>query len=155
MAACKLVEEALANGGGDNVTVVMISANSSSTVKAKGTNKKKIILPCIIAAVLIAVAAFALGTFNKKDKTSTEVQEIVATDLKWANPTEEITVGSSGTLMIQKEPANANGKIIWSTSNDKVMTINDKGFYSALSVGDVEITAQLDDIKCSMKISVV
>lgn len=155
IAARKLVEEALANGGRDNVTVVMISANSSSTVKATGNNKKKIVLPCIIAAVVIAMAAVAVGVLNSGDKAPTEVQDIVATDLKWANPTEEVTVGSSGTLMMQKEPANANGDIIWSTSNDKVMTVNDKGFYTALSIGDVEITAQLDDIKCSMKISVV
>ena len=155
IAARKLVEEALANGGRDNVTVVMISANSSSTVKATGNNKKKIVLPCIVAAVVIAMAAVAVGVLNSGDKAPTEVQDIVATDLKWANPTEEVTVGSSGTLMMQKEPANANGDIIWSTSNDKVMTVNDKGFYTALSIGDVEITAQLDDIKCSMKISVV
>jgi len=155
MAARKLVEEALANGGRDNVTVVMISANSSSTVKATVNNKKRFVLPCIIAAVVIAMAAVAVGVLNSGEKAPTEVQDIVATDLKWANPTEEVTVGSSGTLMIQKEPANANGDIIWSTSNDKVMTINDKGFYTALSIGDVEITAQLDDIKCLMKISVV
>jgi len=155
VAARKLVEEALENGGRDNVTVVMISANSSSTIKATGNSKKKFVLPCILAAVVIAIAAVAVGVLNSGDKTPTEVQHIVATDLKWANPTEEVTVGSSGTLMMQKEPANANGDIIWSTSNDKVMTVNDKGFYTALSIGDVEITAQLDDIKCSMKISVV
>lgn len=157
IAARKLVEEALNNGGRDNVTVVMITADSSSTIRPIAKNKNKFVLPCIIAALVVAVTAIAFGFINKNaEKNVDNINEmVVATDLKWANPMSEVVVGSTGTLMIQKEPANANGDIVWNTSNDEIMTVSDKGFYTAHSVGEVEITAQLDAVICTIKLTVV
>lgn len=155
IAGRKLVEEALVNGGRDNVTLIMISAESASAVKKK-INKKRVVISCVLTAVIALLGVVGIGVMRRSDEIYTDTnQEIVATELKWANPMEEVTVGATGTLMVQKEPANANGDIIWNTSNSEVMTISDKGVYTAHSVGDVEITAQLNDVKCTMKLTVV
>lgn len=157
IAARKLIDEALNNGGRDNVTVVMLSADSSSTIK-RGTKikKNKFIIPLIFALILV-VSGVTIARFasNRNSGTTEEIAQVEATALKWANEMDEIAVGTSGTLMIQKEPANATGAIQWSSTNDGILTVNDKGFYTAKSAGEVSVIAQLDSIVCTIELNVV
>lgn len=157
IAARKLIDAALNNGGRDNVTVVMLSADSSPTIK-RGTQKKnnKFIVPLILALALV-VSGLTIAHFvsNRNSGTTEEIAQVEATALKWANEIDEIAVGTSGSLIIQKEPANATGLIHWSSTNDDILTVNDKGFYTAKSAGEVSVIAQLDSIVCTIELNVV
>ena len=78
-----------------------------------------------------------------------DVQKIVLdkTDLT-------LTEGDSVTLAVTFEPVGATENLIWTSSNEKVATVNSKGIVKALSRGYALIKAQGDSLYASCNVNV-
>ncbi len=153
-----LVEAALKNGGKDNVTVIVVNADTKSLLKP--VSKRKFIAPCLVVGVcLVAIAVFGASNLFKskhsEKSNNKETEETVASNIYFSNSVSEIPVGEENTFMIAVEPANANGEIVFETSDYEILTIDkETGFYKALKPGDVTVKAMLSDLSCEITIKV-
>lgn len=153
-----LVEEALANGGHDNVTAMVITAQTGSKKKPiHHKNKRKTIAGIAVVAFLLAVLAFVLPSRTKKEDVS-KSQYVSVTSLDWTTSAlnaKEITVGDTGRLDVLYEPANISGEATYESSDSNVISVDEKtGEYIAKSVGKSIVTAKLDDLSIKMEIEV-
>ncbi len=107
-------------------------------------------------------------TTNNLGFTQTAVIFIVAEGVEIVRPTgvtvtgngitegkAALTVGETLTLTSTKAPANATGEVTYSTSNDKIATVDpETGVITAVSPGTVEIKASLLDVSASVTVKV-
>ena len=151
---CKeLVKVALKNGGKDNVTVVIIKAE---------TEKKKNILPLKkfvppIILILILLLGYGVFSFVNKDKPndSKPVELAQVTNIYFSNPISEVRLGTEDTFMVGVEPANTKAEIKFTSSNSEVIEIDtETGFYKANSIGKSIIKAECGELSCEIEIQV-
>ena len=71
-----------------------------------------------------------------------ETPLVYATDIS-LDGKEEIGLGKSAALSVKTVPANANqiNTVTWTSSNEEIATVNEKGVVKALALGEVTITA--------------
>lgn len=152
-----LVKAALKNGGKDNVTVMVVKAQ---TDKAKPVFNAKKLWP--LAVVLVVAVAGALAFFPGAQETATPSENAIATpaattvtELYFSNPVTELKAGTEDVFMVGVEPAGLKADIRYSSSNPDVLSIDEKaGVYQALSAGEVTVKAEADGCFCEMTISV-
>ena len=67
----------------------------------------------------------------------------------------ELIIGQKETLTVMLEPENATDKtIVWSSSNDDIVTVSEDGVVTAISVGEATITATCGEATATCKITV-
>ena len=69
------------------------------------------------------------------------------------NGDNEVMNGS--TLQLSAQLIDLTGDVIWSSSNEDIATVDEKGLVTALKIGDVTITATVGDYSASKEIKVV
>lgn len=149
----ELVKAALKNGGKDNVTTIVVKAETEK--KKKSFPFKKFIMP--VSLILLFLVAYGVfSSVNKDDdKSNKQIEEVQATNIYFSNPTNEIKLGVEDTFMVGIEPANTKGKVSFTSSNSDVIEIDEKtGFYKANSVGNAIIKATIDQLSCELEIEV-
>lgn len=151
---CKdLVKAALKNGGKDNVTTVVIKAETEK--KKKAMPFKKFAFP--ISIILVFLCAYGVFSFVNNDKPIDKKQEeiIQATNIYFSNPVGDIKVGTENTFMVGVEPAGAKAEIKFASSNPEVLEIDEEtGFYKAVSFGKSTIKANAGDLMCEIEVNV-
>lgn len=146
-----LLNAALGNGGIDNVTVLVISVESSQ--KLSGKKKSKILFPAVLLLIAALIVTVVSVIQNKKQEVVPE--QIVATNIYFANPVEEIPVGTENTFLVAVEPPKAEGIIVFTSSDESVISIDGKtGFYKTLQPGNATITASNGKVRCDLDITV-
>lgn len=111
------------------------------------------------------VTAVAEGTTTIKaragGKTSacivTVKKEIISvTSISLDLSTLSLTKGESKTLVATVSPSNATyKKIIWTSSDPNVASVNSEGKVSAVAKGNANITVQVDDVKATCAVTVI
>jgi len=94
---------------------------------------------------------------NKKTKCKVTVKPAVidVDSIDISDSTLEMTVGEEKQLYVTIHPDNATEQnIIWSSSNDKIVSVDKNGLVKAVSEGTADIIATVDGIaaKCKVKI---
>ena len=155
-----LVEEALSNGGHDNITAMIIIAKTSSKQKPAYSKNKRKTIACVATIaflILAAILAFAIPKHLGKEEVK-ESNYIKATALNWTTSTlriQEMTIGDVGRLGVLYEPSNITGEAVYTSSNSNVLSVNEKtGEYVAQDTGKTTITATLDDLKINLEVMV-
>lgn len=151
----RLVKKALNNGGKDNVTTLVIRAETSRKKGVKKTNNFFFIIALLICCI-VAFSVYMVSN-NVKKTTNNEVktEEIVASNIYFSNPVDEVRVGSENTFMIGVEPANAKGKVEFISLNSDIIDIDkDTGYYRAIASGNTTIKASMGNVSCSLAIEV-
>lgn len=131
------------------------SNNSVISIKRKGNNKVEITAKKSGTATITATVS---GTKIKTTCKITVKKPKIATKKVAISPRNAVIYkGYSKTLKASVNPSNATyKKIIWSSSNTKIATVNAKGKVTAKKTGTVTITAKVQstNIKATCKITV-
>ena len=161
-AAKKLVETALKNGGRDNVTVTVISADTKSLKKRQNGSKNKLALGAVILAFAVAVLGISIGKIATKPK---EPEYIAATEitLDEGNYQKVLNVGETSYPMPQRFPVvnkenNETGltEFHYESSDSSIVEVNDaKRCYTGLKPGKATITVSMDDASCMVEVEVI
>lgn len=161
-AAQSLVETALKNGGRDNVTVTVISADTKSLKKRQSGSKGKIAVGAVILALAVAVLGIAIGKISTKPK---EPKYIAATDitLDEGNYKKVLSVGETANPTPQRFPAVDKGnnetgltEFHYESSDPSVVEVNDKNqSYTGLKPGKAVITVSMDHASCTVEVEVI
>ncbi len=161
-AAKKLVEAALRNGGRDNVTVTVVSADTKSLKKRQRGSKNKLAVGAAVLALAVAVLGFAIGKNASKPK---EIKYIAATKitLDEGNYKKVLNVGETASPMPQRFPVvdkdnNETGlkEFHYESSDTSIVEVNDKNqCYTGLKPGKATITVSMDNASCTVEIEVV
>lgn len=167
-----LVSAALKNGGKDNVTTLVVSADSEKAVppaasvtsatpakvKKSGFWSKKVIIPlCVLVALGIGVGAYALITNildNNAGVVSDESDEEDKPDIAFVNASNKIKLGSEGVFEVEVDSDDEEAVIEFKSSDEKVISVDEKGAYKAHSAGKATIEAVCDDKSCSLEVEV-
>lgn len=146
-----LLNAALSNGGIDNVTVLVISVESSP--KSSKKKKSKVLFPTVLLLIAALIVTAVSVIQNKKQEAVPE--QIVATNLYFANPVDKIPVGTESAFLVAVEPPKAEGKIVFTSSDESVISIDGKtGFYKTLQPGNATVTASNGTLRCDLDITV-
>lgn len=152
---CKqLVKAALKNGGKDNITTIIVKAETER--KKETLPFKKFLLP--LTLFLVIFVGYGVFSFVNKENPSTDnklVEFTQATNIYFSNPVSEIKIGTEDTFMVGVEPANTKSAIKFTSSNPEVIEIDtETGFYKAVSVGSATIKAESGELSCEIEIQV-
>lgn len=82
-----------------------------------------------------------------------EIPEVKITSIKLTIDNNVINKGSSNNINIQIQPENAKGEIVWSSSNNDILTV-DNGHITGISSGVATITAKTLDGKVKDEINI-
>lgn len=154
----ELVNLALENGGKDNVTAMVITANTQSQLPQKKElntqsyrKTKKSNVSCVIfaaVAVLGILAAFAASKFltvSRKDNT----QSVTASKIYFSNPPENVAVGEKDFIMVSVEPSGVGERPKFSSTDNEILKIDEEsGYFEALKPGSVIVKASLNNLEC-------
>ena len=174
----KLVQQALDNGGHDNVTAMVIIANSrakkqttkkmgatpSNAAKTgSGTVHKKqwtLLLPlCVMTVAVVVLGAMLLLSKGNEagNPIETVTTPIAVESLVWSMEiNEEMAVGEVGTLMVFRVPANAEGKIVYKSSDPAVVSVDEMtGDYKACAEGVTVLFAMSGDRQITQNVMVI
>lgn len=152
---CKeLVKAALKNGGKDNITTIIVKAE---TEREKETLPfKKFLLP--LTLFLVILVGYGVFSFVNKENPVTDNKSIElaqATNIYFSNPVGEIKVGTEDIFMVGVEPANTKSEIKFTSSNPKVIEIDaETGLYKAGAVGKTTIKAECGEVSCEIEVQV-
>ncbi len=81
-----------------------------------------------------------------------EVQSIIASNISLSQDSIEIVIGKTFSLEADIYPQNTtNKRIIWSSSNTSVASVNENGVISAIGIGETEILAIIEGYNVSAK----
>lgn len=106
----------------------------------------------LCATILLGTALLAGCSSSKKDtsatqysdpttnSTTTSISSKVAPKSITLNK-ESITIAVEYQLEAKVDPADADQEVIWSSSDDKIATVDDKGLVKAVKKGETEIIA--------------
>ena len=93
-----------------------------------------------------------------KDELLVKIVEINAESIKISNPKETLYLGQTYTAKVAFNPSKTSDKsVVWSVSDESVLSVNKKGKIKALSVGTATVTAKWSknqDISVSFDITV-
>lgn len=87
--------------------------------------------------------------FGFKNEEETEPKEIV---IKIDNKPESINLGDKGTFTATVD--GVEGKVVWATSDENIISITENGEYEAKAIGEATITASIEEYSDSMTIEV-
>lgn len=152
-----LVDEALANGGKDNVTVMVICVLSNSKQRSKH-NKNRFLFPIIgIVAVCIAAGGISIVKNHKDSNAKYEETDPLKLESVYFSGIESdtiyIPIGKEDFFRCGTEPADADKrKAEFSSSDNDIIAVEKNGGYIAKSTGESEITVKLNE--CEAKVSV-
>lgn len=152
-----LVDEALANGGKDNVTVMVICILSNSKQRSKH-NKNRFLFPIIgIVAVCIAAGGISIVKNHKDSNAKYEETDPLKLESVYFSGIESdtiyIPIGKEDFFRCGTEPADADKrKAEFSSSDNDIIAVEKNGGYIAKSTGESEITVKLNE--CEAKVSV-
>jgi len=151
MAAKKLVETALNNGGKDNVTAMVVEAETKSTIRKEKANKKKLASVAIVAIGLIVLFVGAYKMYPRM----TQPKYIEATEIRLdeENYSAKMKVGEVCYPMPQRFPAvnkenNEQGetKFVYKSSDSSIVSVdNQRQCYKALKPGKATIIVSMDE----------
>ena len=152
-----LVGEALANGGGDNVTVMVICVLSNP--KQRSVHSKNRFMLTVIGIIAVCIAAGGIGIMKHHKGSSViyEESDTVKIESIYFSGTESDTLyipaGKEDFFRCGTKPADADKrKAEFSSSDNDVIAVEKNGGYIAKSTGESEITVKLNE--CEAKISV-
>lgn len=161
-AAKNLVEAALKNGGRDNVTVTVVSADTKSLKKRRNGSKNKLALGAAVLAVAVAVLGAAIWRFSTAPE---EPKYIAATEitLSEGNYKKVLNVGETAFPTPQRFPAvnkdnNETGltEFHYESSDPSIVEVNDaKRCYTGLKPGKAIITVFMDNASCAVEVEVI
>lgn len=146
-----LLNGALKKGGKDNVTTLVICAQTNKSKKALARSKK--LFPIKIVAVILAtvLAVFGATTIYKTKKQ----QEEAAKQITFLNPIYEIEVGKEDVFMVGGASADEEFTPVFSSSDENIITIDgETGFYKALAPGSAIIRAETEESSCEIEVTV-
>ena len=93
---------------------------------------------------------------NKKASAEIEVKPVSVTGITIKTDKKEIKIGETAQLKAEIQPDNAtNQKVTWSTSDEKIATVDEKGLVTAIAAGQVTITATSEDNKSKQDFVVI
>ena len=161
-AAQSLVETALKNGGRDNVTVTVISADTKSLKKRQNGSKNKFAVGAVILALAVAVLGITIGKISTTPKGP---KYIAATEitLDEGNYKKVLSVGEIAKPTPQRFPAVDKGnnetgltEFHYESSDPSVVEVNDKNqCYTGLKPGKAVITVSMDNASCAVEVEVI
>ncbi len=134
-------------------TEITVESKNENVVKAKvSESEEKIILKSgtiggIVEVIITEKNSNVTKTFNvivREPITSFTVTPTEVTVMK----------GDTLQLMAKKEPTNATDKIIWASSDEKIVTVDDNGLITGKIAGNATITATCGEIKCQTEVTV-
>lgn len=120
-------------------------SSSNSNVATVNPNSGLVYAHCPGTATITATALDGSG---KRDSCKIEVEEniLVTSVILHASCVANQIVGWSGKIKAFVEPSNAtNPKVLWSSSDESVATVNQEGLITSLSNGTTVITAMATD----------
>lgn len=160
----ELVRVALEHGGKDNVTALLIRANSAPRLQKPRNNasRRKKVIAGVVALVLIVGCAVHFAGRSKEPEDvvmATEdvmEEEIIPTDVYIANLGDGVLpVGAKNTFLIQIKPTGARGTAVFTSSDPSVLMVDsESGTYEALKAGYTTVTVTLGDIQSSSDVVV-
>ena len=143
------------------------SSNENVVVLAGGSSSMFVRSIQGVNAGTAVITAKVRGDVTKSTQCTVKVFEVAATDIKFSCSKEDstyiagdaikMTAGKSMTLKATVLPDNASFKTVtWTSSNDTVATINERGIIEANKVGTAVITATdyLGQVKKSINLTV-
>ncbi len=156
----ELVQMALKNGGHDNVTVLILTAEegvASTTVPLNSGNTKLYVILGIFAAIVIGVLSwlFIFGGFgNGGGNTGDDPADEVAA-VEFDNPPLVLGVGDEGSFFADTgKTADAN-RVRFESSDNEILQINEiLGTYVALKPGKVTVSVILNNEKDEVEVTV-
>lgn len=102
-----------------------------------------------------AIIKVTATSLNLTSNLNITVLPIQATSIKLDKQTHEIVAGQSFTLTCKIEPDNTTNKnVTWTSSDETIATVSKEGVVTALSDGDITVTASLGSLKDECKIKV-
>lgn len=162
IAARNLVGAALKNGGRDNVTVTVVSADTKSLKKRQNGAKNKLAVGAVMLTLAIAVLGIAIGKNAFKPKES---KYIAATEitLDEGNYKKVLSVGETSYPMPQRSPVvnKENNEIgltefHYESSDTSVVEVSDeKQCYTGLKPGKAMINVSMDHASCTVEVEVI
>ena len=160
-AARSLVETALKNGGRDNVTVTVVSADTKPLKKRQNGSKGKTAVGAVILAlaVILGVAIGKIATGPKEPKY------IAATEITLAegNYKKVLSVGETAYPTPQRFPVadkekNETGstEFHYESSDPSIVEVdNEHRCYTGLKPGKAVITVSMDNASCTVEVEVI
>jgi len=148
-----LIKKALKNGGHDNVTSIVVKAETDRKKQKRSSFSKRMIM----TALLILIALVICGVVAVYDDSDDVVEKESApvSNIYFSNPVEKIKIGTQNAFMIGVEPAGANVEVKFTSSDPSVLEIDEiTGFYKAVSVGNAIVKATVEDVDCELEVTV-
>lgn len=84
----------------------------------------------------------------------TKKEPVPATSVTISGAPEQLAVGATAQLTAAVEPANSTDKVMWATSDDKVLTVDASGKVTAIANGKATVTATAGDRSALVEIAV-
>ena len=121
-----------------NTSVAVVDSDGEVLAIKKGA--------CIITATLGDISAECIVTVDSP--------EVPVSNIELSGPT-RIERGKTGTAIAIVYPSNATNKsVTWSSSDDKIISVDSHGTLNALSIGHATITASAGSVSKSMNVYV-
>lgn len=146
-----LLNGALKKGGKDNVTTLVVCAQTNKSKKALARSKK--LFPIKIVAIILAavLAVFGTTTIYKTKKQ----QEEAAKQINFLNPVYEVEVGREDVFMVGGASADEEFTPVFSSSDENIIAIDSEtGFYKALAPGSAIVRAETEASSCEIEVTV-
>ena len=155
----ELVKMALKNGGHDNVTVLVLTAEegvASTATPIAASNAKLYVILGIVAAIIVGVLCWLFlfnGSGGNSGTNSSNVQEEAL--VQFVEPPLLLEVGDEGSYLTStKNPADAN-RVKFESSDSEILEIHSTlGMYKALKPGKVIVSVILGDERQEVEVTV-
>ncbi len=153
--ASRLVQEALRNGGEDNITALVICILSQPKRKAAGARKIHWV-PIVCGLVLCVCGWFFwrhMGNAGKESAPGGTVESVYfAGEI---GDRVQMPVGTSDYFRYGTEPAGADRRnAVFTSSDEQVITVNEDGAFCALQPGEATVTVTLEGKSAQCRVRV-
>lgn len=130
---------------------------TDKTIKWKSSNEK---IATVSDDGMVEAVGLGKVTITATSGEATATCEVTVSPIKvekiiLSEQTLTLDIGSDVILSAEVKPDDATDKtIIWSSDNDDVATVSDKGLVSAVGVGEAKVTATSGDITATCEVTV-
>ena len=109
----------------------------------------------VVSAISVGTATITAKCGEVSATCKVTVKPILATSIILNKETLELVIGENEALTATVKPENTTYKtIVWSSSNEEVATVSEDGVVTAVSGGEVTITATCGDVSASCTVTV-